>query len=93
MVVGAGFLLAHHPTGCEVNEGMSTHSVRLEFQSGAAIYISPSKARRLRKDGKAVIASQRPFVLRFVSTVQRWSPTSDGRVMSGAVLEKNPPKL
>jgi len=65
-----------------------------------AVYISPNKARKLLKEKAATVDSQRPFVLRLKAEVgtaafaiQMWTPVSDGRVMSGAVLERNPPRL
>jgi len=79
---------------------MPGRSVKLKFEDGGVIYISPKKARELRKSGAATVASQQPFVLKLKAgveliegTVQRWTPISDGRVMSGAILERRPPRL
>lgn len=73
---------------------MSHHSVKLILGNGCVIYIRPSDARRLRKNHKAVMVSESPYVLRMSDGVQRWSTKSDGKfVMSGAVLMRQLPSL
>ena len=75
-------------------QGDVSHSVRLSFESGAVIYITPFQARRLRRKGEAYIVSKLPFELRMRNQIQPWSGRSDGKfVMSGAVLMRKLPRL
>jgi hypothetical protein len=79
---------------------VSAHSVKLSLEDGSAIYITASKARALRKDGKVSIVSTKPFELRLrvdcrdidPAGMQRWSTHSDGMKMNGAVLMKMAPR-
>ena len=87
---------------------MSAHSVKLMFEDGTSIYISPNRARRLRKQKLVTVSSFQPFVLQskrngFIGDfVQRWTSVSDqeriqgvpvgGVVMSGAALNRRPPR-
>ena len=70
-----------------------SHTVKLSFENGAVAYITPSRARRLRKKGEAYIVSQSPFELRMRAQIQQWSSKSEGRVMNGAVLMRQLPHL
>ncbi len=80
---------------------MSAHSVKLSLEDGSAIYITPRKARSLRKDHMATVVSTKPFELRLcadcrdgdLAGIQRWSSCSDGVMkMNGAVLMKQVPR-
>jgi len=80
---------------------MPAHSVKLSLEDGRVIYVSPSTARQLRKDGLAVIASEQPFTLRMrpgaevepeECMIQRWSRISGGILMNGSLLERKPPR-
>lgn len=78
---------------------MSARSVKLKFEDGGAIYISPREARLLLRAKEAFRVSESPFVLRARAhakkrAVQRWAEKSDGVVpMSGRLLERNPQRL
>lgn len=64
------------------------------------VYVSPKTARKLLDCGKARIRSHHPFEIALKSAaqdelekfiVQRWTPVSEGKVMSGGILERKPP--
>lgn len=78
---------------------MSAHSVKLSLEDGSVIYITPQKARELKKCGMVSIVSEMPFQLKLragyrgseTGMVQKWSACSDGcYVMNGAVLKQIP---
>jgi hypothetical protein len=80
---------------------VSSNSVALLVGDGGRIYISPNRARQLRKQKAASVVSFQLFVLRLVAAnaledcaVQVWGRTSDGRKtkMSGAFFTKHPPR-
>ena len=75
-----------------------------ESESEGAVYISPNRARKLLKEGAATIDSQQPFVLRLAArlettcVIQRWTKKSGSAekgwtLMSGALLERRPPRV
>jgi hypothetical protein len=92
---------------------MPANSVRLVFTTAAfdegqdgprertiekVIYVSPRRARELRRRNLATVVSFRPFVLRLNGTDvsdfehHEWSRLSDGVMrMNGALLERRPP--
>ena len=80
---------------------MCAHSVKVNLQDGQAIYISPNQGRKLLKDKKAVIVSERPFQLQIRAgaeaefnecQIQRWTGISRGMLMNGSLLEQKPPR-
>jgi hypothetical protein len=75
-------------------QGDVSHSIKLSFGNGAVTYITPFRARQLRKKKEAYIFSKLPFELRMRNQIQAWSGRSDGKfVMSGAVLMRKLPRL
>jgi hypothetical protein len=78
---------------------VSTHSVKLTFDDGGVIYVSPNRARQLRKQQAVVVVSYQPFVLRATRSaqlddcaIQRWTGKSAGAWMSGKLLNKRAPR-
>lgn len=108
--IGTNVSFAHHPNPRmrKASTSMPANSVRLIFDTVTfsdfrevrvtrEVYISPHRARRLRREKLATVFSFDPYVLKLKScgqenlTFQRWTPTSDHHVMSGTFFEQNPP--
>jgi hypothetical protein len=78
---------------------VSTRSVKLTFDDGGQIYITPNRARQLRRQKAVIVISYQPFVLRSKGNarpddcvVQRWTEKSGGAWMSGKLLNKRTPR-
>ncbi len=79
---------------CEIKVSQR-RTVKLDLasrHSDAVIWITSARARKLLRDKQADVVSKNPLSIKMRSNyVQRWSATSAGFLMSGAVLEHQAP--